>query len=320
MSFTYPKSRNFNAPSRMGTSGRTAAAYSLGKMGSGFGSISRIYNFCNSNTGDNNSAIQCVFGVQQQSTPGPGPTPPTPVGTPTIFTYSNGDTVTTEATTIIPALYLNDGQYTREQLVSVTVGDGCLSLGTPTPGNFGDACFKDCINLTSIVISATVEYIGWRCFQGCIGLTSITIPNSVTSLGELAEPGTGGYCFSGCTGLTTITIPDLITVLTSNCFSGCTGLTSITIPETVTTIEVNCFIGCTGLTSVTFINPNNISSIIENMLQNITGPITITFYNCGGTTWSDLNTSAPNVSAYFVTPASKPSNWTYNIFPGAPPP
>ena len=244
MSFIYPKSRNFNAPSRMGTSGRTAAAYSLGKMGSGFGSISRIYNFCHNNTGDYSSAIQCVFGVQ--STPGPGPTPPTPVLT--TFFYSTGDPVTTTESTITQFLYLVN-EHIASELVSVTFGSDCLSLGTLSD-EYGSGCFQGCTNLTSIVIPNSVTTIGANCFAGCSGLTSMTIPDNVTTIGA------GG--FSYCSNLTYVRLPTNLTSLYNNCFRGCLNLPSITIPTTVTSIGFRCFQGC-AFTSIVI--PNNVTSI-----------------------------------------------------------
>jgi len=319
MSFTYPKSRNFNAPSRMGTSGRTAAAYSLGKMGSGFGSISRIYNFCNSNTGDNNSAIQCVFGVQQQSTPGPGPTPPTPTPVLTTFFYSDNTSLETDQSTITRALYIVGGKNASD-LVRVTVGTSCSSLGAN--------CFADCSNLVSIEIPNSVTSLGNSCFFNC-GLTSIEIPNSVTSLGN--------DCFSDSVNLTSITIHNSVTsigagcfaytkiltlilptneeftILPDNCFNGCEELTSITIPSSVTTIGNICFYKCYKLTLVRFVNPNNITADIQNMLLGITTHVTINFYNTANYSALDAN-----VAIYFTETPPEGSDWTYNFQPGPP--
>lgn len=43
--------------------------------------------------------------------------------------------------------------------------------------------FKDCINVTSIVIPDTITHIGVKAFVGCSKLTNITIPDSVKALG-----------------------------------------------------------------------------------------------------------------------------------------
>ena len=109
---------------------------------------------------------------------------------------------------------------------------------------FGDKCFYECSDLTSITIPSSVTSLGYWCFYECSDLTSITIPSSVTSL--------GGGCFSFCSGLTSITIPSSVTSLGDYCFDGCNGLTSITIPSSVTSLGDYCFRYCFNLETVYF--------------------------------------------------------------------
>ena len=78
-------------------------------------------------------------------------------------------------------------------------------------------------------------------------VTKLVISDSVTYIGDSA--------FFGCTSLTSIAIPDSVTYIDDSAFSGCTSLTSITIPDSVTYIGFYAF-GGTGLTSATFNNPN----------------------------------------------------------------
>ena len=141
----------------------------------------------------------------------------------------------------------------------------------------------DMEKLTSITISNSVTYIGYRAFEGCTGLTSVTIPNSVTSIGYKAFYGCagltsvtignsvtsiGGSAFEGCTGLTSLTIPDGVTSIGEDAFRGCTGLTSATIGNSVTRIRRYAFCGCTGLTSITI--GNGVTSIGENAFRGCT--------------------------------------------------
>ncbi len=107
----------------------------------------------------------------------------------------------------------------------------------------GDQAFWNCSNLSSVTIPESVTAIGERAFQNCSNLSSITIPESVTSIGKMA--------FWRCSSLTSITIPEGVKTLADDVFNGCSGLTSITIPESVMTIGNNVFNNCSGLTSIT---------------------------------------------------------------------
>ena len=135
--------------------------------------------------------------------------------------------------------------------------------------------FKDCKELTKVVIPNTVTTIDKSAFSGCTNLTSIVIPDSVTRI--------YGHAFNGCTGLTSIkvsegnkkydsrnncnaiieteaniliegcaatVIPDSVTGIRGCAFKGHTGLTSIFIPASVTDIVPNAFEDCSNLTSI----------------------------------------------------------------------
>lgn len=69
--------------------------------------------------------------------------------------------------------------------------------GTPVTV-IGEGAFKDCENITTIVIPATVTTISSEAFSGCTSLESITIPASVTSIADDA--------FDGCTNLVKIKV------------------------------------------------------------------------------------------------------------------
>ena len=88
--------------------------------------------------------------------------------------------------------------------------------------------FRNCQNITSVIIPNTVTEIGNRAFEGCSLLNYIYIPTSISVI----RSGT----FEGCTNLTSITLPQSITEIQEYAFRNCTFLTSITIPENVWTI------------------------------------------------------------------------------------
>ena len=150
----------------------------------------------------------------------------------------------------------------------------------------GAEAFKDCTELTSVVIPDSVTSIGEYAFYGCKKLTSVTIPNSVTSIGS--------YTFFDCTGLTSVNIPDSVANIGSYTFFNCTGLTSVNIPDSVTSIGWNVFSYCEKLTSVTI--PNSVTSIGNwafygcKKLTSVNIPNSVTsigdwaFYGCTGLT------------------------------------
>ena len=132
--------------------------------------------------------------------------------------------------------------------------------------------FRDCENITSIVIPSSVTSIRFRAFSGCSSLTSITIHSGVTSIEE--------YAFQNCSSLTSITIPSSVTSIEKNTFEYCSSLTSITIPSSVTSIEENAFRSCSSLKSITI--PSSVTSIGNSAfsscssLESVTIPSSVT--------------------------------------------
>ncbi|MBQ9552276.1 MAG: leucine-rich repeat protein [Clostridia bacterium] len=102
-----------------------------------------------------------------------------------------------------------------------------------------DGAFRDCIDLTGVIIPDSVSYIGGFAFQNCAALTGLVLPESITRIGECM--------FDGCIGLTEITIPANVKYIGDFAFSGCTGLTCITVPDGVTHIGDYAFSGCEAL-------------------------------------------------------------------------
>ncbi len=162
-----------------------------------------------------------------------------------------------------------------------------------TVNGIKDRAFENTQSLISIIIPASVQYIGYdafagcstlsvvnlpsgittikpRSFSGCSSLKSIIIPESVESIGEDAFRGCGitsisipdgvtyiGYrAFEDCNNLSSISIPRGITSLEGGVFSGCSSLSSIYIPEYIDNISGNVFSYCTNLTSIV-VDPKN---------------------------------------------------------------
>ncbi len=106
----------------------------------------------------------------------------------------------------------------------------------------GNDAFRQCSNLTSVVLPSFVTYLGNNSFLRCSSLTELIIPNSVTAIRN--------YALSECSGLTAITIPNSVNTIWSDAFADCTGLTSLFIPKTVTSFGERALSGCDGLEQI----------------------------------------------------------------------
>lgn len=115
----------------------------------------------------------------------------------------------------------------------------------------GEAAFRDCTALTSIIIPNSVTSIEYNAFRACSGLKEVIIPNSITSIQQ--------EVFGDCVGLTSVTIPNSVKSIGTGAFGACRGLKSITIPNSVTAINSWAFSGCRSLISV--IIPSSVTSV-----------------------------------------------------------
>ena len=149
----------------------------------------------------------------------------------------------------------------------------------PQATEISEDCFKDCVNLTDIVIPPNITEIGASAFANCVKLETVVIPDTVTKIGRLFPGctalknvtlpsglteiddrfGTSIGLFSDCTSLQTVTLPAGLLEIDYNMFYGCTALTEIIIPESVIKIETFAFAGCRNLLSVSF--PSSLTKI-----------------------------------------------------------
>lgn len=125
--------------------------------------------------------------------------------------------------------------------------------------------FKDCAELTEIVIPDTVIRIDRSAFENCTGLTKIIIPNSVKEISS--------NVFRGCTSLTSITLPDSLDNLYLGVFQNCKELKSITLPDGLTSIYSDLFRGCTALTSIVL--PDSVNFLGNDVFNGCTNLATV---------------------------------------------
>ena len=136
----------------------------------------------------------------------------------------------------------------------------CSRCGAPTPTKdlyyklnsdgknysctgFGSAKDNN-VTIASIHNGLPVTSIDESVFKDCSELTSVIIPFNVTSMGEKA--------FDNCSGLTSIVIPNNITEIGTQVFHGCSALTKIVISKSVTNIDREVFNGCSNLKTIEF--------------------------------------------------------------------
>ena len=126
------------------------------------------------------------------------------------------------------------------------------------------SAFRNCNQLTEIVLPEGLEVIGDTAFYGCTQLKQISLPKSVSQIGAYAYKGCplqgtldlmnikdiGEGAFEGCTGLTSVVLPENLLRIEASLFQGCTGLTVVNIPQCVTTIGTSAFASCSRLQSV----------------------------------------------------------------------
>ena len=140
---------------------------------------------------------------------------------------------------------ITDGKATITNVDTSISGDVTIpsTLGGYTVTSIGSYAFKNCDEITGIIIPDSVTSIGYGAFMDCTGLEVIIIPDGVTSIGSSA--------FFRCSNLTSINIPDGVTSIGTRTFYNCAGLTSIIVPDSVTVIGEAAFEGCYSIKKIT---------------------------------------------------------------------
>ncbi|MBQ8319631.1 MAG: leucine-rich repeat domain-containing protein [Clostridia bacterium] len=150
--------------------------------------------------------------------------------------------------------------------------------------SIGEGAFRDCDNLTELVIPDSVMIICESAFSGCTGLTALVIPDSVTSIGEGA--------FYQCSGLTKITLP----------FLGASSSATSASDSTLFGYIFGRFVTGSGRTQQYYSSSESVSYYIPPSLQSVTitgGDIFYgAFYNCWYLTEIVLPDGVTNIAPY----------------------
>ena len=174
------------------------------------------------------------------------------------------------------------GTYTDTEIVIPTTSPA----GDRVTG-IGGAAFKNCTNLTGVVIPSGVTYIGYEAFNGCTGLTTITLPESITSVGEKAFYNCENLQYTiyenaqylgnernpyvalinaTDTEIPYCTIHPSTKVIGVSAFENCYNLESIAIPAGVAGVGIRAFCKCYSLGSITVDKENPVFHSAGNCL------------------------------------------------------
>ena len=165
----------------------------------------------------------------------------------------------------------------------------------------GENAFKQCSNIKTVSIPASVVEIKNNAFDSCSGMTSITFAanSKLTTLGDEA--------FLWCTNLTTVELPDSITSIGHYAFLY-SGFTSITIPGKVGTIIGGMFAGCSSLENLVLsegiVKVENSAFESSTKLKKLTLPGTIETLEQGSGNVGDKY-AFPEINFTVVYPGSK---------------
>ena len=87
----------------------------------------------------------------------------------------------------------------------------------------GKSAFRNCVDLVSVTIPASVKYIDDYAFRNCIGLVEIEIPEGVESIGNQA--------FTNCMSLERISFLGTVEFIGDEAFRDCSALTRVEVPS-----------------------------------------------------------------------------------------
>lgn len=134
----------------------------------------------------------------------------------------------------------------QEETVTIpTAVEGCFAISG------GAITFlPDCwdggpvLTIPDTVDGEIVTALGPGCFRDCTELTTIILPDSLTTIESEA--------FGGCSKLRGLYIPQGVESIDENAFAGCVALEAICIPATVTSIADGTFDDCARLLYINY--------------------------------------------------------------------
>lgn len=138
-------------------------------------------------------------------------------------------------------------------LIKYHGGGGTVTI--PTDKNImmiGEEAFKDCEDITEVIIPKTVTSIGKNAFENCTSLKSVYfVDKEAQAIADADVNIIYQQAFVGCTSLELFDLSNVkVLTLGRECFSGCTSLKEIRRMDKIGTAYDHAFAGCTSLTSL----------------------------------------------------------------------
>ena len=143
-----------------------------------------------------------------------------------------------------------------------------------TVTKIGENAFRDCRQLTSVIIPSTVEEIEDHAFMNCSQLKSVSINGKIKIIGD--------YAFYDCSSLRHIDLPVGLESIYDYAFAN-SGIQEILLPSTIRRLGYMVFYSCDGLTEVdvpygvksfnyTFAHCRNLKTVhLPNSLEEMEG-------------------------------------------------
>ena len=134
----------------------------------------------------------------------------------------------------------------------------------------------------------TVISIGSYAFRECKNLTNVVLPVGITSIGNSS--------FSNCTGLQYINFPEGLKSIGESCFHTCSSLREINIPASLTSIGYVAFASCGSVTSISVAEGNAVFDSRNNCNAILVTSTNQLFRGCRNTRIPDEVQSLANCS------------------------
>lgn len=174
------------------------------------------------------------------------------------------------------------------------------TLTFPEGSTFGEECFSDCLELTSVSFMGSVDLSAGKCFAFCPNLKTVAFNGTGNTRNKITNNAfyysnkiavitfknaaeIGAAIFSNLPALKTLTFP-AGTTFGAGAFGGCAGITSITFMGNVDLSKGYCFAGCSALKTLNLngkgpekskISNNAFSGCIDIATINFKGPVDI---------------------------------------------